>query len=284
MHCSAASVKTGAEFEMRKKILESGLVRCMVALPTQLFTNTTLPVHIWILSRKPESRQEIVMIDAYDFGKLNDANQRLLSSDEINTITRPYLDWKHGTLSEDSEVGLFRCVPYSEVIENNYILSPNRYVKHMERVNYSVEVTFSHKKQSAVASYCKSISESEEKLLGNGSILSHNSIECFLNSLETSSIQTELGDVIASIIGGEWGDETQKKDTEPCIVLRGTDLPNVKLFNFAKTPVRYIKSAKVAEKKVQVGDIIVEMSGGSKDQPTGRTAFITQELVDWFNC
>ena len=31
------------------------------------------------------------------------------------------------------------------------------------------------------------------------------------------------------------------------------------------------------------GDIVVEMSGGSKDQPTGRIGFITQELLEYFN-
>lgn len=56
MHCSAASVKTGIEVEIRKKLIESSLVRCMVALPTQLFSNTTLPVHISYMDSIAQAR------------------------------------------------------------------------------------------------------------------------------------------------------------------------------------------------------------------------------------
>lgn len=283
MHCSAASVKTGVEVEIRKKLMESGLVRCMVALPTQLFSNTTLPVHIWILSRKPDPRQEVVMIDAYDYGKLDDGtNQRSLSPNDIQAIAKPYLEWKHGSLSDDAEIGLYRCVSYQEIIENNYILSPNRYVKHIERVNFSTEEILSDERMASISRYSSSIHAAEEDLRTGAGYSNANLLERLLSGSDIQCKQTELGEVIGSIIAGEWGDEASKKDTEPCIVLRGTDLPNVKLFNFAKTPIRHIKSAKVADKKVQVGDIIIEMSGGSKDQPTGRTAFVTQELIDWF--
>jgi type I restriction enzyme M protein len=283
MHCSAASVKTGIEVEIRKKLIESGLVRCMVALPTQLFSNTTLPVHIWILSRKPDPRREVVMIDAYDYGNLDaGTNQRSLSPDEIKAIAKPYLEWKRGILTEDSEIGLYRCVPYQEIIDNNYILSPNRYVKRIGRINFSPKECLSSNILASISQYSRGIHIAEQKLQTGEDFSNANLLKRLLSGSNISCEQIELSEVIESIISGEWGDGAPKKDTEPCIVLRGTDLPNVKLFNFAKTPVRYIKSAKVADKKVKVGDIIIEMSGGSKDQPTGRTAFITQELIDWF--
>jgi type I restriction enzyme M protein len=283
MHCSAASVKTGVEVEIRKKLLESGLVRCMVALPTQLFSNTTLPVHIWILSRKPNPRKEVMMIDAYDYGKLDDGtNQRSLSYKDIISIVKPYLEWKRNELTSKSQVGLYRCVSYFEIEGNNYILSPNRYVKHIERVNYSVETTLSSDRLTAISTYSGSIHLSETRLGTGEGTAKPDLIGRLLGGNDIPCEQVDLNEAIGSLIAGEWGDEELKKDTQPCIVLRGTDLPNVKLFNFTKTPVRYIKTAKVHDKQVQAGDIIIEMSGGSKDQPTGRTAFVTQELLDWF--
>ncbi len=283
MHCSAASVKSGVEFEIRKKLVKSGLVRCMVALPTQLFSNITLPVHIWILSRKPEPRPEVMMIDAYDYGELDDGtNQRILSVDDIHRIAKPYLDWKYGRLTNDFEIGLYRCVSCSEITDNSCILSPNRYVKHIERINYSPANSLSSSKLEDVKKYSQRIHNAEMDLQTGAGAPSVNLLEQLLNNSKVKCAQVELGEVVGNILAGEWGDGSPKKETEPCIVLRGTDLPNVKLFNFAKTPIRYIKSRKIPDKRVQVGDIIIEMSGGSKDQPTGRTAFVTKELLDWF--
>jgi type I restriction enzyme S subunit len=33
-----------------------------------------------------------------------------------------------------------------------------------------------------------------------------------------------------------------------------------------------------------VGDILIEVSGGSKEQPTGRSLFLSQNLLDRFDC
>lgn len=75
MHGGAASNKGQQESSIRKKIVEANLVDCIIALPTQLFYNTTLPVHIWILRRNKSLNKnyglrpnEILMIDAYNLG------------------------------------------------------------------------------------------------------------------------------------------------------------------------------------------------------------------------
>ena len=56
MHCGAASNKGQTESLIRKKIIEAGLVDCIVGLPTQLFSNTTLPVHLWFLKNTPKEK------------------------------------------------------------------------------------------------------------------------------------------------------------------------------------------------------------------------------------
>jgi REP element-mobilizing transposase RayT len=42
---------TGGEGEIRKNLIEAGLVDCMVALPAQLFYNTMIPACLWFLAR-----------------------------------------------------------------------------------------------------------------------------------------------------------------------------------------------------------------------------------------
>ncbi|MBK8548414.1 MAG: hypothetical protein IPL63_13905 [Saprospiraceae bacterium] len=92
----------------------------------------------------------------------------------------------------------------------------------------------------------------------------------------------EISELITSTIGGNWGNEEQKKDNIPIYVIRGTDLPNIPLYNLKKTPKRFLHKDKVADLKLKEDDLIIEMSGGSKDQPTGRCAIVTKQLLDYF--
>lgn len=283
MHCSAASNKSNAETDIRKRVLEAGLLRCVVALPTQLFTNTTLPVHIWILSRKPYEKREVLMIDAYDMGRIQEGTtQRVLADQDVDDIKNPYLLWKNSVLQNSSEIGLFKVVTYDDIITNNYIFAPNRYVKRKAVINYSLNDDLSNENVAKINNYTTRVIDGFEEASLRSKEYSEHITKLILSTKASTWDNVELQEVISDIISGEWGDETQKATTTPCIVLRGTDLPNVPLFNFSKTPTRYIKPDKIQSKQVRAGDIIIEMSGGSKDQPTGRTAFVTPELLEWF--
>lgn len=46
-----------------------------------------------------------------------------------------------------------------------------------------------------------------------------------------------------------------------------------------KIPTRFIKTEKVAEKRLEANDLVIEISGGSKNQSTGRMVFITTEFL-----
>ncbi|WP_157551867.1 restriction endonuclease subunit S [Kineosphaera limosa] len=81
-------------------------------------------------------------------------------------------------------------------------------------------------------------------------------------------------------VGGGWGDEEASAETTPCLVVRGTDLMSVRGGSLDSVPLRYETPKKMASRALQEGDIILEISGGSKGQPTGRTALVTQQLLD----
>lgn len=90
-----------------------------------------------------------------------------------------------------------------------------------------------------------------------------------------------FGELLEKTIGGDWGkEEPDKKHTEKVRILRGTDLPNVYVGNDDSVPVRYVESKKLESRKLEDGDIVIEVSGGSPTQPTGRSLYITQDILD----
>lgn len=80
----------------------------------------------------------------------------------------------------------------------------------------------------------------------------------------------KLEQVITDIIGGDWGKGEISEDSLLCRVLRGTDFAKAQDGFFDDVPTRFIKKKSFSELKLKQGDILIELSGGSKDQPTGR--------------
>ncbi|MDX7648037.1 MULTISPECIES: restriction endonuclease subunit S [Aeromonas] len=94
-----------------------------------------------------------------------------------------------------------------------------------------------------------------------------------------------FGELLNHTIGGDWGDETpnDKNDTKVAII-RGTDMPDLQSGMIGRVPVRYTSQKKLATRKLQDGDLVLEVSGGSKDQPTGRSLYMTTGLLEQFDC
>lgn len=90
----------------------------------------------------------------------------------------------------------------------------------------------------------------------------------------------KLGEIISSHIGGGWGKETPDEEhTEPAWVIRGTDIPDARYSQIAGVPYRVHATSNLRSRRLVSGDIVFEVSGGSKGQPVGRTLLITPELL-----
>lgn len=91
----------------------------------------------------------------------------------------------------------------------------------------------------------------------------------------------KIKDIIDQFIAGDWGKETCSNET-PCAVtcVRGADIVPISEYDFSTIPIRYISQQSYSKKCLQVGDIIIEKSGGSPIQSTGRVSFVSQELLD----
>ena len=116
------------ELEIRKNIVDAGLVDCIVAMPTNLFYSVTIPVCLWFLSRQKINRQdEILFIDARNMGYMETRIHRELKPEEIQRICHTYHSWQQGDGYKDM-LGYCKSINVLEVAENDYILTPGRYV------------------------------------------------------------------------------------------------------------------------------------------------------------
>lgn len=125
---------TGNEGEIRKNMIEAGVVDCMVALPSQLFYNTMIPACLWFLAKNKTNGKfrnrssEILFIDARNLGVMVNRKNRELSEKDIKTISDTYHNWRNIKGNYKDIQGFCKSASMTEVAENNYVLMPGRYV------------------------------------------------------------------------------------------------------------------------------------------------------------
>lgn len=92
-----------------------------------------------------------------------------------------------------------------------------------------------------------------------------------------------MKDVFGYYIGGGWGEENESDEfPEVASVIRGADFPNVWHYDVDSCPRRFHKTRNYKARRLEAGDIIMEISGGTSEQPVGRTVLVTKELIERF--
>ena len=107
----------------------------------------------------------------------------------------------------------------------------------------------------------------------------------FIDTPSSSTWQIgTFSDIIDTMIVGDWGKDHQiGNNTEMVYCIRGTDIPDVKSGNKGKMPARFILPKNYATKQLVAGDVVVEISGGSPSQSTGRIAPISKSLLNRYD-
>ena len=130
----ALTSKTGGEGEIRKALIENGLIDCIVNLPAKLFLNTQIPAALWFLSRNlnngkfRDRHDEILFIDARNLGHLINRRTRELSREDIQKISNTYHNWRNPDGNYEDVPGFCASVSIEKVREFDYVLTPGRYV------------------------------------------------------------------------------------------------------------------------------------------------------------
>ena len=125
---------TGGEGEIRKNMIEAGLVDCMVALPAQLFYNTMIPACLWFLARNKTNHKfrdrsnEILFIDARKLGTMINRRNKEFTEDDIAKVAGTYHAWRGEGGDYEDQPGFCKAATIDEVRANNFVLMPGRYV------------------------------------------------------------------------------------------------------------------------------------------------------------
>jgi len=136
------SSNSGGEGDIRAQLVEADLVSCMVALPTQLFRSTGIPVCTWFFAKDKtagasgniDRTGQVLFIDARNLGHMVDRAERAFSDDDIAKIANTFRAWR-GTksasdagLTYEDEAGFSYSATLAEVKAADYALTPGRYV------------------------------------------------------------------------------------------------------------------------------------------------------------
>lgn len=90
---------------------------------------------------------------------------------------------------------------------------------------------------------------------------------------------TVLRDLIAHTAAGGWGSDAPNDGLFEVHVIRGADFPSVDKQRLIGLPVRYESNLIASTRCLEADDLIIEISGGTKDRPTGRVVRITERAL-----
>ena len=83
---NSASDAGGSELEIRKKMIDDGIISQMVTLPSNMFSTVTLPATLWFFNKQRTNRDEILFIDARNIFTQVDRAHRKFSDEQIKNL------------------------------------------------------------------------------------------------------------------------------------------------------------------------------------------------------
>ena len=90
-----------------------------------------------------------------------------------------------------------------------------------------------------------------------------------------------LYDTIAEFISGDWGEEAESSNsTQSAFCIRAADVVPIEANDFSAIPERFVSCSSFSQRQLREGDIVIEKSGGSPTQSTGRVVYISKPLLD----
>ncbi len=158
---SSATDAGHSEKLIRQKLIETGHIECIVAVGNNFFYTRSLPCHLWFFNKGKKDRDKILMIDARNTYRKVTSTINDFSEEQMEGLTAimnafrgdelgvgPDNKWFHEHFPDgeykDVE-GLCKVVGMEEIIEQDYSLTPGRYVG----VSIDIDMDFDYRGRMA---------------------------------------------------------------------------------------------------------------------------------------
>lgn len=164
----------GAEYELRKELIERDRVEAIIVLPRDMFYTTDISVTLWIVNMNKKAanikgRQlrdrtnEVLFVDlrtwngnieeiVIDKGKKK--KKTVLSDKQIAEIKKVYSDWQGVDISLYKNVPEFcQCATRDDIQANDYSLAPSKYIEFIDHdmdIDYGKEMARIQKEMKAI--------------------------------------------------------------------------------------------------------------------------------------
>lgn len=110
----------GAEKKIRQYLIDNNFIDCIIQLPSNLFFGTSIATCIMVLKRSKADNCTLFIDASSEFVKVTNNNR--LTEENIANIVDEFVS--------RADVDHFaRCVPYEEIVEQDYNLSVSSYVE-----------------------------------------------------------------------------------------------------------------------------------------------------------
>ena len=170
----------GDEYQIRKKLVENGLVEAIVILPQNMFYTTNISVTLWILNKNKKGRtlklpketreyrnrkDEVLFMDLREIGEPFEKKYIQFSSQHINTIAKTYHDWQQQDTGYKDVPEYSYSATLDEIMAKDFSLVPSKYI---EFVNRDEHIDFNQKMtalQTEMTALLQKEQESKEDLL-----------------------------------------------------------------------------------------------------------------------
>ena len=149
----------GVEYNIRKKLIENGLIESIMVLPMKLFYSTNISVTLWVINKNKietsikkndelktyrNRKDEVIFFDLRNMGSPYNKKYVELTDDDRNKVVETFHRWQLD-ISDYGDVPEF-CYSASldEIKENDYDLSPSQYIEFVnkdETMDYDSEMT-----------------------------------------------------------------------------------------------------------------------------------------------
>jgi len=168
------SSNTSNEGVIRRAMLEADCVDAIVALPTQLFYSTQIPVCLWILNKNKSDyknyrsrKNEMLFIDARNMGTMVSRSLKELTPLDITKVSDTYHNWRNKLGKYEDIKGFCKTAKLEEIMEHDYTLTPGRYTGTAE-----VEDNIDFDKEM------KALSQTLKNSMNEGELLNKEIIKC----------------------------------------------------------------------------------------------------------